>query len=216
MSALAKIVPESVQFEGVDVSSSLFRREQAANVHFTIASVTQLPQPWSERYDLVNQRLLMAALLATEWPIAVSEIFRVMKHGGTAQFLEFYHTIPLSPNLVASRKFDRIIDALYEENGLMRDCAAQISKMLAYAGFVDIKVDKRTVSTGRAGGKIGAMCTASIIGAVRNMKEPVMRAEGLGVVQSENEFDEVMDETFKEWQTVGVQCVFYVTTGRKP
>jgi len=60
---LAEEVPSTVSLFGIDISSRLFPAARAPNMQFYEESITQLPRPWSSKFRLVNQRLLLAATL---------------------------------------------------------------------------------------------------------------------------------------------------------
>ncbi len=96
---MAKEVPESVQVFGADVSSANFPSSAPSNVTMTIASTTSLPEEWKGQFDLVHQRLLLAALRSEQWPVVLSEMYRVLKPGGAVQLVEF----DLSPKSKARR-----------------------------------------------------------------------------------------------------------------
>jgi hypothetical protein len=49
------------------------------------------------------------------------------------------------------------------------------------------------------------------------MKTPILQAGGYGVVQSEKEFDDLLDAVEAEWeQTPDAYMEFFVFTARKP
>jgi hypothetical protein len=51
----------------------------------------------------------------------------------------------------------------------------------------------------------------------RGMKTPVLNAGGYGVVQTEKEFDDLLDAVEAEWeQTPDAYMEFFVFTARKP
>ena len=79
-------VPDTVELHAIDVSSDNFPKEGTfpANVRFSLASVTKFPSEWTNKFDFINQRLLFLGLLEKEWPVAISELFRVLKPGGAA------------------------------------------------------------------------------------------------------------------------------------
>jgi len=85
---LAQSVPSSLELYGSDVSAYHFPQTHPANVHFVEASSTNFSEEWTGKFDVVNQHLLVPALLAKEWPVVLSEVLRVLKPGGYAQFAE--------------------------------------------------------------------------------------------------------------------------------
>ncbi|KAF8554949.1 hypothetical protein OG21DRAFT_1484222 [Imleria badia] len=63
------LLPEYVQFYGIDIELKLFPAYAVnpPNTHFSVASATTLPSYWTSKFNLVNQRLLILALIKTEW-----------------------------------------------------------------------------------------------------------------------------------------------------
>ena len=86
---VAKIVAENTQLEGIDINASLFPKAHPSNVHFSTGSIVSLPEDWTGTFDLVHQRLLIGSLQSNEWEATISEIYRVLKPGGTFACLEF-------------------------------------------------------------------------------------------------------------------------------
>ena len=85
---LAKEVPESANLYGVDIFGGNFPKSPPPNVHFSVNSVTKLPDEWSDTFDFVHERVLGMGLLSDEWPSAVREMYRVTKPGGSIQLCE--------------------------------------------------------------------------------------------------------------------------------
>ncbi|OBZ69445.1 hypothetical protein A0H81_10641 [Grifola frondosa] len=149
-----KTVPVSVVLQGLDIESRLFPLEDPrvisrGNVHFTVGTVTKLPEDWTNSFALVHQRLLIAALQAHEWVEACSEIYRVLTPGGWVQLGEVG-----SPKAgVVTEKHLSLLHTLLTAKGLLRDIAIHLPKMLETAGFVGVSVEERKVTLGRLGDK---------------------------------------------------------------
>lgn len=77
---MSKVVPERVHIYATDISAGNFPSAETTpcNVHTSIASSTSLLPEWSGMFAFVHQCLLFGALRATEWPVALSEMFRVL------------------------------------------------------------------------------------------------------------------------------------------
>ncbi|KAF9030330.1 hypothetical protein BDZ89DRAFT_1013821 [Hymenopellis radicata] len=75
-------------FIGIDIQDRLFPAVTLKNASFSVHSVVDLPSDWSNQFDLVNQRLLIAALGEEQWKIALREVHRVLVPGGYVQFIE--------------------------------------------------------------------------------------------------------------------------------
>lgn len=120
---LAKSVPSSVELYGSDVSSYHFPRAHPANVHFVEASSTKFPEDWTGKFDIVDQRLLVAALRTEEWPVVLSDDLRVLKPGGYAQFAEMDCEEMFVNGGPACRRYLELCEKIYEKQGLFLDAA---------------------------------------------------------------------------------------------
>ncbi|THH11695.1 hypothetical protein EW146_g7950 [Bondarzewia mesenterica] len=136
---LASQINSSSILHGFDIHDKLFPSSAPSNVSFSVNSVTTLPQGWANRFDLVHQRLLKAALRGAEWPIVVAELFRVTRHGGWLQLVE-----PDKWNSgEATRSHQALVMRLFNARGMLYDCVEQLPAMLEQAGFTNVKVQKR-------------------------------------------------------------------------
>ena len=98
----AKVLGSEVQIDGFDIEGRNFPRHPPSNVSFCLASVTELPSAWTNRYKFVHQSLLTAALQKPQWEIALSEIHRVLQPGGWVHFRNtFGRPIGESPRIRA-------------------------------------------------------------------------------------------------------------------
>ena len=85
---LLKVAPPGVDIVGIDISSAMFPTDIPKSVSLYEVSVMSLPPTWDGSFDLVNQRLLIAALTEGQWQRTISELFRVLKPGGSIQITE--------------------------------------------------------------------------------------------------------------------------------
>ncbi|KAG0818888.1 hypothetical protein G6F20_001187 [Rhizopus arrhizus] len=69
----------------VDATRKLLRCDQ---FHFTYGNVVKGLPYADDTFDFVNMRLLVYALRAEEWPMAIQEVIRVVKPGGMIQLCE--------------------------------------------------------------------------------------------------------------------------------
>ncbi|KAJ7444842.1 S-adenosyl-L-methionine-dependent methyltransferase [Mycena latifolia] len=215
---LAESVGPSVQMVGADIESRLFPVSPPKNIEFRVESITKLPADWTNTFSFIHQRLLLIALQVPEWPVAVGELYRVVRPGGWVQLAEStawlagkYPGKPCMEKLVAMYR------CLISSRNIYIDCAQDIPAMLEAAGFVDIRSESRMQYVGKWAGEIGVANRVNHVGVFRGIKTPVLKAGGYGFVTSEAEYDELLDGLEREWDEVpGTEKEFIIFWARKP
>ncbi|KAJ4477550.1 S-adenosyl-L-methionine-dependent methyltransferase [Lentinula aciculospora] len=191
---LAQQLPPTVSLTGIDISTRLFPENYPSNITFSAQTVTDLPKSWSNRFALVNQRLLTGALTKDQWIAALSELFRVVKPGGWIQFMETGPT----PKAYSGPKMRRMVDSwasLYRLRGLVPEIQDILEQLLSEAGFVEVK--KQIISLPLSPGREDyEEHKNNIIGFFLAAKQPFLMTMQFG---SEVEFDEALGEMKKEW-----------------
>ncbi|THG96862.1 hypothetical protein EW026_g5044 [Hermanssonia centrifuga] len=110
-----------------------------------------------------------------------------------------------------------LVEALFEFKGLHLDCLKFIAELLREAGFIAIYEEERSIPLGKWGGQDGIDGRDNFIGVFRGMKTPILNAGGLGFVQTEGEFDSLLDAVEQEWdETSGAEIKFSVIYATKP
>ncbi|KAF7311460.1 S-adenosyl-L-methionine-dependent methyltransferase [Mycena kentingensis (nom. inval.)] len=215
---LATCVPTEVEMVGIDIESRLFPRAPPRNISFRTASVLALPAEWSNTFALIHQRLLLLALEVPQWPVALREMHRVLHPGGWVQLAEStpWH-VGTYPGRPCMEKLTALYRAVAEARGLYVDCAYDMKKMLADAGFVDICSESRMQQMGKWAGPSGVAMKTNHVGVLRGIKTPVLQAGGFGIVSSEAEYDALVEGLDREWDEVpGTDKEFIVFWARKP
>ena len=131
-------------------------------------------------------------------------------------FIEITPEWPSGEGLKASEKVRDIVKQLHESRDLPFDCALRIPGWLKDAGFADIEVKERKGPLGRKLGKLGEMGAQNHDTVYRNMKRALLKDKGLGFVESEEEYEALVDEVVKEWHEVGAHYIWHLITARKP
>ncbi|KAF9265260.1 S-adenosyl-L-methionine-dependent methyltransferase [Marasmius fiardii PR-910] len=209
--ALSKEIPRSVSLHAIDLSSSLFRHDLAPdNVHHSVYPVTALPEDWTNKFDLVNQRQLVASLSVPAWRTNLAELYRVTKPGGNIQLAEpsslsRVYSAGCSPESSA-RKFDRVLEISIEEFGYLEDVFNQLPRMVSEAGFHDICVEvKPGPRLGKKwGGEVGLDALKVNIQSISGLKNRVLE---VGIVKDEKEFDELLEKYRQECEGEGYSGV---------
>lgn len=175
-------------------------------------SVTTLPAEWAGRFDFVHQRLLIAALRRAEWAIALFNLHRVLRSGGWIQLGEVGNVRagPVTENLV------NLVNTLFASRQLVHDVSKELPKVLEERGFTNISVEERFIPLGSWAGPRGCQARDNYLGAFRGMKTPVLRSGGFGFVNSEEEYDTMLADLEKEWDTTeGADIEFYIIYAQK-
>lgn len=210
---LSKQVSSTVKLYGCDVSPNNFSKHHAENISFCLASVTSLPPDWSDKFDLIHQRLLFGGIHSSEWPIALSEIHRVLKPGGGVQLLEldFSHIVSAGP---ATRRLQSLFIDVFNKRGLLYDCSSRLPELLDQAKFVDVRSEKRYLMAGKAWGKIGELTTANFIGVFTGLIPALLASN---IISSGHEMEEILKEGVEEWDRSeeGVRFVGHIVCARK-
>lgn len=212
-----KNVPSSVEIYGIDIETRLFPAADCLpdNVHLSLNSVTNLPSKWNDTFTLINQRLLILALQNHEWVVALKELHRVLALKGWLQLCEVDPFIRKGGPVVD--KINALRIALCDSKGLVVDIASQLPEILQNAGFVDVHVVCRSTPLGKWAGKYGEDGRDNIVSLWKGLKTPVMMAGGLGIVHSEEEFDDMLEDLERELDgSPGAQNPFFMIYAQKP
>ncbi|KAL5521980.1 hypothetical protein ACEPAF_1836 [Sanghuangporus sanghuang] len=217
---LAKNAAKAVEIVGVDISAAMFPDEIPSNVTLYETSFMELPPSWDGSFDIVNQRLLIAALTIEEWHTTISRLFRVLKPGGSIQITEVGHyaTLYESTILPATKICDGYCAAIFQKRNLLGfDCWLQLPVLLEEAGFMNIQVEVQRAPLGNQWGKLGILGAQNWHGVYRSMGVACLEEGGLGVCESQAEIEVVVEQARKEWdENPGVFIQVYAITARKP
>lgn len=155
----------------------------------------------------------MGALLSPQWPIALGEIYRVLKPGGWVELGE-NDANTQAPNGHKAHPAIKFVHDIFVEKGFKWNIGTELPELLKEAGFVDIVHVPREIPLGKWGGELGEGRITSIGGAFRAMKKAVLLK---GAVKTEEEYDTLMDDLYREWNEVpGYWVGHYIAYARKP
>uniref|UniRef100_A0A0W0FRX8 Methyltransferase domain-containing protein n=1 Tax=Moniliophthora roreri TaxID=221103 RepID=A0A0W0FRX8_MONRR len=208
----SKEAPSSMELHAIDLSPTHFRFDAApSNVHFTQSSVTSMPRNWTRKFDFIQQSFLISSLSTRDWPIAIAELYRVLKPGGHLQIQELTSFLgveqlngarPGSAAMIVRN----IMAKIREKYDYLVHPPSQIVRMLEECGFKGITCDiKEAPRLGsRFGGESGAAGLDLHVRALKTMKEVVETNEGFGIVHDGNVFDSVMDRYATQCEEEGL------------
>ncbi|KZP32664.1 S-adenosyl-L-methionine-dependent methyltransferase [Athelia psychrophila] len=212
----ANEVPSTVSIYGVDISSRLFPSDPPSNIQFLAGSITQLPENWTSTFALVNQRLLFAGLSATAWQAAFSEMYRVLEPGGWVNLCELncdvdYLDFEYGP---AVKKTMILVREIFRSANVLADAVYHLAGWLEQAGFTNIHTEMRRIPLNGDEGRPMRENSCSVYVA---MKTPAMKAGGFGLVQSEAEYDDLVQAYGEEVAvTDNAALLNYTISAQKP
>lgn len=211
---VATTLPSTAELHGIDISSEQFpSTDTPSNVHFSIASITNLPQQWTGHFDFIHQRFLINGLQAFEWPKALHNYLRVLRPGGHVLLMDF---IP-RPTALCGPSAKAIMDIhelVLSGAGMMFDCADCIPSMLLKAGFVNVRAEVKLAPAGAVLGKEGSEGSFVLGGAYQSMGGAFVRA---GHVESMEAWTQLVENMKQEWEDTGGFYISYlIAIAEKP
>jgi hypothetical protein len=92
-----------------------------------------------------------------------------------------------------------------------------IPRFLKDLGFEDVQVQRSDLPVGKWAGQEGVINRENAMEVYRAVKQPILRMGGFGMVRSESEADELLDNVEKEWDEVeGTYLKYCLIVARKP
>jgi hypothetical protein len=183
-------------------------------MRFEIQSITALPTEWTDKFTLVHQRLLLGGLRRHEWELTLKEIYRVLKPGGWVQLLE-HQEWASGP---AFAKYRDLLNTFSEDVGLMiHNIILKLPDFLRQSGFVNVHEATRSRPLGASGGQEGIDWKTNIMGVLRGHKNAILGRGGYGVIKSDVECEELLEDVSKEIDnTPGSTVSFMMFWAQKP
>ncbi|QRW25021.1 methyltransferase domain protein [Rhizoctonia solani] len=205
LTAISKEVP-GIHIQGIDIEDNLFPRPAPKNVKLNRMSVLDLPLSWTNRFDLVHQRGFVLGLRREEWPVALAQLYRVTKPGGYIQILD--GNLSRARNVgPANRMQNAMLAELCRRRGLVLNVTDHLADMVRAAGFRGVKEDARNIVMSSRNGKLGRDAWTNQYLAFKGLKTPMLKAGGLNHVQTEGEFDQMIEDMGREWEEKGGEWI---------
>jgi ubiquinone/menaquinone biosynthesis C-methylase UbiE len=233
---LASQLPPTVVIEAIDISPANFpdkaTEDIPANIYFSTGNVLSLPAYWTDSFDIVYQRLLMAGLNMAGWVIALQELYRVTRSGGYLVLLEA-DTGAFTGHLIASapatRQLRDLFTTLLDSNDMISHPGSTLPQLLSESGFQVLEVEKKICSVEGAHATLLfdsdatdeiRLLNETLVNMVRLLQStrPAMMAAEL---ISGERFDALIDEMAHEWKDIpktqcGRGCPWVRICARKP
>ncbi|KAF8992243.1 S-adenosyl-L-methionine-dependent methyltransferase [Cyathus striatus] len=206
----ATSIPDTIQLYGTDIESRLFPTDdiRSPNAQFSVASVTSLPEDWSNTFSVVHQRLLIAGLTEANWIKGINEVHRVLKPGGWIELCEHTSKWIGGPSYTF---FWESLANFYDSVGLVGHCA----RWLLEAGFEDVTVVEQVQPTGAWAGEEGLGHKNNLMNVFRALKPAIVKAGGMGSAKTNEEMDELLDKVQHDMDQPGTTLAWVKCYGRK-
>ncbi|KIK66232.1 hypothetical protein GYMLUDRAFT_157580 [Collybiopsis luxurians FD-317 M1] len=204
-----------LDIECVDISDKQFPQSHPPNIHFSVHSVISLPAEWSGTFAYAHQRFLITAMNDARWRQAIRELFRVLLSGGWVELVDHDGTNVSFGVGPCSKRLVSLINAMYAEKGVVGDLGVYLPQLLEEIGFVDVWCEPRCLRIGKPGEN--GYPSGDWRNVWKGMKQPLMNAGGYGIVQTEEEYEGLLEGAALEWDNSNEACTtFYTIQARKP
>ncbi|KAI1120158.1 O-methyltransferase-domain-containing protein [Nemania abortiva] len=218
---LATTLPESTKYTGTDIADHLFPVSTKAQITFHNQSITDAwPEEWCDSFDLVHQRLVLAACDPASAKRAVAALFAMVKPRGWIQLLECDHSGGFTPEQAAmypaTKRFGDVVLKAMEASGKSGQYGKSLRGWLSEAGAVDIVETQMDCPVGaRATTEaLRARTKENMLSVVRNLKSA---RQGLGNIGFEDgDFDTLSTDLERELSSKGSTQRFHLVYGRRP
>jgi ubiquinone/menaquinone biosynthesis C-methylase UbiE len=215
---VAKMLP-GVKIQATDINNTYFPNPENTppNVTFSVQSVLELPQEWSNKFDLIHQRLLICGLSTENWRTALRELYRVTKPGGWIQLIEIDAQAMRPRTGPGGKKLLEWLQDLMNQTGLVVDAVDRVEGHVKAAGFEnftkEMKLFTKPQETEVSKANLGADTIRSQLNYFRHMKPRIVSA---GIV-SDEEYTQAEAELQKEWEASDdIANAWFVYCAQKP
>ena len=138
------------EYFGTDVDEGLYPNKPPANMHFQDQSIHDaFPTEWQSSFDLVHQRLVMAAAPPMTMQSVIEKLSALIKPGGWLQLVEI-DTDAVQGNGPALQTFLGSAQAMSAASGLGPNLAKDVASALRSAGLEHVEEKSVTVLHGAA------------------------------------------------------------------
>ncbi|KAI8070021.1 S-adenosyl-L-methionine-dependent methyltransferase [Gongronella butleri] len=150
---MAEDFPAS-QFYGVDIVPTFPESIKPKNVTFNVANITEpLPYP-DAHFDYIYQRLMIFSLTKEQWQLAIRELVRKLRPGGTIELMEAdCHWTNMGP---LAQILNKAIIDLFIFRGLVPDVSEKMGTYCEDHGLRNVHIVRHRLTINH-GGRIGAL-----------------------------------------------------------
>ncbi|TFK57834.1 S-adenosyl-L-methionine-dependent methyltransferase, partial [Pluteus cervinus] len=152
---VARDVPD-VLVEGTDISTRFFPLPgEISAVTFHNLSTFDLPPQWENRFNLINQRLMVMCFSRAQWEAALQNIHRVLKPGGWVQLIEVKQKHGFSATHPRFQPLLNATQTMMKERDFLIDPGVGLEEILKESGFKEVIRTSKVAPIGEWGGDRG-------------------------------------------------------------
>lgn len=144
----------TASYVGFDINNEIFPTEKPPNVgSFELVQQSILnpyPEAWKSSFDLVHQRLVMAAWLGGSKVEILSRLVELAKPGtGYIELMELDTDVSTLPdNAPKYRRFFQLMGEIFDAIGVGRDAVKDLKDVLLKAGCAEVTVVRTRCKAG--------------------------------------------------------------------
>lgn len=204
----AREFPEA-KITGIDIESHLPDMPLPPNFQFIQGNILAgLPFP-DNAFDYTHQRLLVGAIPAQQWPLALQELTRVTRPQGWVEVLEsgmiYLNAGP------ATRQFQSWWQAGEKNLGFNLALMPHLDQMLKNAGLREIQAETLQLPLGKWGGRAGEMLAKDMHAVFTSFRAVYVSRLGIPAKL----FESTLVKLPNEWEQYQTRYEFYVVYGQK-
>ncbi|KAI8355988.1 S-adenosyl-L-methionine-dependent methyltransferase, partial [Mortierella sp. GBAus27b] len=219
---IAKEFPNATVY-GIDINPELFpgpHQPVPSNCLFTQSNLLQRLSFPNQYFDFVYQRFLYLGLTVDDWPVALTELKRVMKPGGWLELFEpcmrVHRAGPRTREVM--RWISRL---LQEERGLDFDFAGEKMRRLCESeevGFHNVKLERLSIPVGSWGGRVGQAMAENMVLIFQNLQSALLPNDDAVTPNSpaQKAFEMMVQSWIRECEENKSYIDYYILTAQRP
>lgn len=206
-----ELCAEFPQAQVIGLDLEVGKQATVPNFHFVAGNVLEGLPFADASFDYVHQRLLVAALPLTAWPVEVRDLARITRPGGWIELVEGGDEI--APSGPATQRLFELASQMAAIRGLdtTGTVARSLGEYLRQAGVPSVETGFIDIPLGQWGGHIGAMMATNFRTTFSGLGDPFQARFHL----AKAEFEHLLATMQEEWEHYRTLYRFHYAYGQK-
>jgi SAM-dependent methyltransferase len=184
----------TMSFTGMDVNTFQPHMIKPQNVQFVQANVLERT-PFRERsFDYIHVRMMAGSVTMRQWPLALTELRRLLSPGGIIELMDFTGDIDNAGRMHHGFWGPNLME-LGTKLNLDFTVWSEFEPLLADAGFLDVQHAHVLLPMGPWAGEVGVTAQTCCMNMLQAYRSGMI---GLGIVKNDGEFDKAIKLRNKE------------------